>query len=79
MYNISTSTETQVITNKSDKWLPAIYKDKIVWIDYRNGSADVYLYNLSTSREIQITTSESDKFGPDIYADRIMEGLSQRV
>ena len=37
MYNISTNTETQITTNKSDQIHPAIYGDRIIWVDSRNG------------------------------------------
>ena len=65
-------TEYQITTNGLNPGRPAIYKDKIVWSDNRNGNPDIYIYDLSTYRETQITTSESDDFSPDIYGDRIV-------
>jgi beta propeller repeat protein len=76
MYDLSTSKETQITTNESQQDYPAIYGDKIVWQDYRNGNSswsktDIYMYNLSTSTETQITTSGSAS-DPKIYGDRIV-------
>ncbi|KKH48740.1 NosD domain-containing protein [Methanosarcina sp. 1.H.A.2.2] len=70
MYNLSTSKETQ-ITNSGRASNPAIYGNRIVYIDKRNGNSDVYLYDLSTSNEIQITKNGSAS-SPDIYGNRIV-------
>jgi beta propeller repeat protein/parallel beta-helix repeat protein len=65
-------TEYQLTTNGPNPNGFAIYKDRIVWSDNRNGDYDIYMYDLSTSKETQISTSESDDFSPDIYGDRIV-------
>ncbi|MDQ1276461.1 MAG: hypothetical protein QG610_2039 [Euryarchaeota archaeon] len=69
--------EAQITTNKSNQTMPAIYKDKIVFFDDRNGWRyyNIYMYNLSTSRETQITINGSSydyTMGPAIYGDRIV-------
>lgn len=69
--------ETKITTNVSMKRFPAIYDDRIVWQDYRNGypanaSWDIYMYDLSTSNETRITTNESWQENPAIYGDRIV-------
>jgi beta propeller repeat protein len=71
MYDLSTSKKTQITTNKSSQYSPAIYGNKIVWKDYRNENIDIYMYNLSTQKETQITTS-GGVTEPDIYGDRIV-------
>ena len=43
MYNLSTSTETQITTNKLTQWQPAIYDDRIMWMDNRNDNWDIYV------------------------------------
>jgi beta propeller repeat protein len=73
MYNLSTSTETQITVNNSTRENPAIYGDRIVWEDDRNGSgANIYMYNLSTSTETQITVNNSTRENPAMYGDRIV-------
>jgi TolB protein len=72
MYDLSASTETQITTNESNQSEPAIYEDRIVWTDDRNGNYDIYMYNISTSTETQITTNESNQSEPAIYEDRIV-------
>ena len=54
MYDLSTSKETRITTNESDQIYPAIYGDRIVWQDDRNGHMDVYMYDISTSKETRI-------------------------
>jgi TolB protein len=71
MYDLSTSTETQITTSGS-AYSPDIYDDIIVWTDERNGNGDIYMYNLSTSTETQITTNNSWQYGPVIYDDKIV-------
>jgi beta propeller repeat protein len=65
-------TETQITTNNSRQSNPDIYEDRIVWIDWRNGNADIYMYDLFISTETQITNDEADQLNPDIYGDRIV-------
>ncbi|MCO5382075.1 MAG: PKD domain-containing protein [Methanosarcina barkeri] len=42
-----------------------------MWVDDRNGNADIYMYDLSTSKEKRITTNPSASYSPAIYGDRI--------
>jgi TolB protein len=58
MYDLSTSKETQITTDKSDQYDPDIYGDRIVWADHRNGNYDIYMYNISTSIETQTHLSK---------------------
>jgi beta propeller repeat protein len=51
MYYLSTSTEIQ-ITNNGESHNPAIYNDRIVWYDYRNGNQDVYMFTLAPDVEL---------------------------
>jgi TolB protein len=83
MYNLSTSTGIRITTNESWKIFPAIYGDRILWVDGRNGEplyshqivdGDLYMYDLSTSEETRLVSSVSSDARPDIYGDRIVWG-----
>lgn len=66
-------TETQITTDGNIQEYPAIYNDKIVWEDLRNGNWDIYMYDLSTSTETQITTTDGNtQTLSAIYDDRIV-------
>jgi len=72
VYDISTGLETQISTGGVGVWKTAIYGDKIVWSDRRNGDADIFMYDLSTGQETQITSGSGGQFGPDIYENIIV-------
>jgi beta propeller repeat protein len=63
-----------ITTNHADQTRPAIYGDKIVWADSRNGNYDIYMYDLSTGVETQITTAHTMEYEPfpAIYGDKIV-------
>jgi len=73
MYDLSTSKETQ-ITTTGRAYNPAIYGNRIVWQDDRDGNYDydIYMYDISTKKETQITTSPDAQTSPAIYGDRIV-------
>ena len=75
MYNILADEITQ-ITNTSHpayKGEPAIWGNRIVWIDTRIGSPDVFLYELSTGSITNITADYYVwQYSPSIYGDRIV-------
>ncbi|AKB74937.1 cell surface protein [Methanosarcina lacustris Z-7289] len=63
--------KTGIADNTSDQFDPAIYGNKVVWTDNRNGGYDIYMQNLSTKVQTRITTGET---APDhaIYDNRIV-------
>lgn len=71
-------TETQISTSgKAIYDSPAIYDDKVVWVDHTgdysgNDKYDICLYNISTKRETRIHTTNGSVYGLDIYKDRIV-------
>ena len=64
-------TEKWITTNPSISQNPAIYGNKIVWQDYRNGNWDIYAYDLVTRQQIH-TTDSSDQVDPAIYGNRVV-------
>ena len=72
MYDFSTSKETRITSNESEKEFPTIYGDKIIWFDSRSRSREMYMYDLSTHSETQITFNKSLTETPAIYGDRIV-------
>ncbi|MDQ1254228.1 MAG: hypothetical protein QG646_3454 [Euryarchaeota archaeon] len=77
MVNETQINETQITNYIAIKKFPAIYRDRIVWQDYRNenldnGSWDIYMFDLSTSVETRITTNKSWQENPKIFGDRIV-------
>jgi len=68
----STSKKSRVTNTKSDQYEPAVYSDKVVWADGRNGDYDIYMYDLSTSTETPMVITGSTQFSPTIYENRIV-------
>jgi TolB protein len=62
----------QITTDPSIQVHPDISGVHIVWEDYRNGNADIYMYDISTGTETQITTDSLPQFMPKISGDRIV-------
>jgi beta propeller repeat protein len=57
----------QITTDFADQRNPAIYGNMVVWMDQRNGNADIHGYNLSTGIEVQVTTDPHDQRAPKIH------------
>ena len=72
MYNISTSTETQITNNEAEQQNPDIYGDRIVWQDDISGNWNIQMYDISSQKEIRITTNGSNQINPAIYGDKIV-------
>ena len=62
----------QITTNTGMQWNAAIYGDKIIWEDDRNGQWNIYMHNLSTGQETRITTDLEPQTQSDIYDDKII-------
>lgn len=74
IYDLTTGEETPLFTGPYYEGTPAIYKDKIVWEDKRDGGDnDIYMYDLTTGEETPICTNPyHSKFSPDIYEDKVV-------
>lgn len=64
--------ETQITADSSIQYLPLIDGDKIVWLDNRNGSYDVYMRDLLTQTETRITTTGTVAGSPVVSENRIV-------
>ncbi len=62
----------QITGDQARPLSPAIYGDKVVWEDTRNGKPDIYMCDLSKGTETRITTNSEAQKDPAIYGDRIV-------
>lgn len=70
-----TITEYHITKEPSDTYLPRISGSKIVWQEYRNGNADIYISDVSDPNnpiEKQITNDVAWQGNPDIYGNIIV-------
>lgn len=51
---------------------PAIWGNKVAWVDARSGQKEIYLKDLSKTSETRITNFNSIKTRPDIYNDVVV-------
>jgi len=54
-----------------NKWYPDIYKNTVVWGDYRNKNWDIYSYDLQTKAESVITVGQPYQREVAVYEDII--------
>jgi beta propeller repeat protein len=64
--------ETPICTNPESQSNPAVSGDIIVWTDYRNGMADIFMYDLSTDTETPICTTPSRQWGASVSGHTIV-------
>lgn len=67
-----TITETPVTTDPKLQAYPAIYGNIIVWEDFRESDAHIYMYDLSTGIETRVPSSFTIQYKPEIYGDIII-------
>jgi beta propeller repeat protein/parallel beta-helix repeat protein len=67
-----TTTEIPINTNLNDQRNPAIYGDKIVWQDNRNGDYDIYMKDLTTGLETVLCNATGDQTHPQIYKNIVV-------
>ena len=73
VYNLSAETEIPVLVGQAGlRSDAAIYGDRVVWQDGRNGNWDIYMYDLSTGKETRVTDDPGDQKEPQIYGGKIV-------
>jgi beta propeller repeat protein len=71
-YNLSSKQEFQLTTNNQAQFAPDIYKESIIWLDYRSGNAEVYKYDLDTHTESKISNNVENITLTMIFKNTVM-------
>ncbi|GEM_PF-1842281 len=82
-YNISTHREIPICTEKSGdakrdsaQQNPAIWKNLVVWEDWRNGNADIYIYDLNDPNQpengTRLTFNNRNQVQPKIWGSYVV-------
>jgi TolB protein len=82
-YNLSSHSEFPICTYKegdgkrnSSQEYPDIWKNLVVWEDWRNGNADIYIYDLSDKNQsangTRLTFNDKDQIKPRIWGNYVV-------
>jgi beta propeller repeat protein len=69
---LDTFQEYQLTDGKYKAVNPDVSGPLVVWEDYRNGNADIYLLDLITGYIYQVTTNQGDQKNPSIYGNHLV-------
>ncbi|MDD1679920.1 MAG: DUF11 domain-containing protein, partial [Methanomicrobiales archaeon] len=72
MLNLSSMVESPVCTEVGSQVHPAVWKNIIVWEDYRNSNADIYMYDLSSQAERPVCVDPAGQTNPTVWGGRII-------
>ncbi|PIQ83554.1 MAG: hypothetical protein COV75_06855, partial [Candidatus Omnitrophica bacterium CG11_big_fil_rev_8_21_14_0_20_63_9] len=72
LYDLATDERRQITTDPQDQFLPAIWGERIVWEDHRQGNADIFLYDLATGQEQPVVTDPAAQRHPKISENAIV-------
>ncbi|MHC4460887.1 MAG: dockerin type I domain-containing protein [Planctomycetota bacterium] len=71
-YSISESRAFLISGAPGNKWEPDVFRDVVVWGDYRNDNWDIYGYNLTTNNEFAIATGPAYQRSVAIYGNTVV-------
>jgi beta propeller repeat protein len=56
----------------NDQEVPALWEDRVVWVDWRYGNAEIVMYNITSGEERRLTNTSSDENNPKIFGDLVV-------
>ncbi len=71
-YSISEGRAFMISGAPGNKWEPEVFKDVVVWGDYRNNNWDIYGYDLNSKREFAIATGPAYQRSVAIYGNTVV-------
>ena len=72
LYDISTQQTEQIVPSTTKQTEPHFSNNKVVWRDFRSGTADIWAYDLNTKTETQITSTPLYESQVRLYGDYIV-------
>jgi beta propeller repeat protein len=72
LYNMATNASGVICSSAGLHWRPRMWGNRIVWMDNRNGSWDIYWYDLTTSTEHRLTSRTGEEAWPEINGNRVV-------
>ncbi|MEN6350187.1 MAG: carboxypeptidase regulatory-like domain-containing protein [Syntrophomonas sp.] len=71
-YDMENAACFSICTNEFEQTGPRIYGHRVVWVDHREGNADIYLFDTETQMETVLASGPSTQENPDIWEDTVV-------
>ncbi|MDF2545536.1 MAG: hypothetical protein K0R93_434 [Anaerosolibacter sp.] len=71
LYDMTTDTERKISNVEGNHQTPVIAKDKVVWVDHKDGKKDVMLYDLRNDTLKKVSSDGAQAFGVTFDGDVI--------